>query len=183
MMEILKNADLASTTSKSVIKKLEKKLGSDLSDKKKLIDRLVMDYVNSKESESEEEEEEKSEEEAKADDDEEEYGTRAKRKKPEPKKKGKAKSEKGGGGGGRAKGSGYTRAYKLSPALAEVMGQDEMPRHEVVKRMWAIIKERQLYDPSNKRFAICDKQLYKVFGTKRFQAFGMMKYLKTHFLD
>lgn len=85
--------------------------------------------------------------------------------------------------GGRGKGGGYTRAYKLSPALAELMGQEEMPRHEVVKRVWTIIKEKNLYDPNNKQFAICDDALYKVIGTKRFRTFGMMKYLKTHFLD
>jgi chromatin remodeling complex protein RSC6 len=47
------------------------------------------------------------------------------------------------------------------------MGADAMPRHEVVKRMWAIIKERNLYDPKNKQFAICDEQLMKVFGNYR----------------
>lgn len=89
----------------------------------------------------------------------------------------------GGGGGGRGKGGGYTRAYTLSPALSDLMGKDEMPRHEVVKRIWEIIKERNLYDPNNKQFVVCDDALLKVFGTKRFRAFGMMKYLKTHFIN
>ncbi|CAG9569113.1 unnamed protein product [Danaus chrysippus] len=75
------------------------------------------------------------------------------------------------------------KGYKLSPALSELMGETEMPRHEVVKRVWTIIKEKNLYDPNNKQFAICDDALYKVIGTKRFRTFGMMKYLKTHFLD
>jgi chromatin remodeling complex protein RSC6 len=39
-----------------------------------------------------------------------------------------------------------------------------MARHEVVKKVWAIIKERNLYDPKNKQFAICDDELLKVFG-------------------
>jgi chromatin remodeling complex protein RSC6 len=42
------------------------------------------------------------------------------------------------------------------------MGQEEMARHEVVKKVWAIIKEKNLYDPKNKQFAICDEQLHKV---------------------
>lgn len=79
--------------------------------------------------------------------------------------------------------TGFTKTYKLSPELAEIMGADAMPRHEVVKRMWAIIKERNLYDPKNKQFAICDDQLMKVFGVERFRAFGMMKYLKSHILE
>lgn len=80
-------------------------------------------------------------------------------------------------------GSGYTRAYKLSPQLAHLMGKDSMARHEVVKKMWALIKERNLYDPNNKQFAICDEDLMKVIGVKRFRTFGMMKYLKSHFKD
>jgi upstream activation factor subunit UAF30 len=78
------------------------------------------------------------------------------------------------------KGSAFTKKCKLSPELAAIMGKNEMPRQEVVKRMWAIIKERNLYDPDNKQFAICDAELKKVFGVDRFRTFGMMKYLKDH---
>lgn len=38
-------------------------------------------------------------------------------------------------------------------------------------------------DPKNKQFAICDDELFKVIGVKRFRTFGMMKYLKNHFVD
>ncbi|KAK0162403.1 hypothetical protein PV327_006183 [Microctonus hyperodae] len=82
----------------------------------------------------------------------------------------------------RAKG-GYTRALTLSPELAAVVGAEQMARHEVVKKIWDIIKERNLYDPKNKQFAICDDELFKVIGVKRFRTFGMMKYLKNHFID
>lgn len=87
------------------------------------------------------------------------------------------------GSGGKRSGGGYTRAYNLSPELAAVVGADEMPRHEVVRKIWAIIKEKNLYDPKNKQFAICNDELLKVFGVKRFRTFGMMKYLKNHFID
>lgn len=51
-----------------------------------------------------------------------------------------------------------------------------MPRHEVVKKLWAVIKERELQDPSNKQYAICDDQLLKVIGM--FVAvFGLMSTL------
>jgi upstream activation factor subunit UAF30 len=76
--------------------------------------------------------------------------------------------------------TGFAKNCRLSPELARVMGNDEMPRHEVVKRMWAIVKERNLYDPENKQFAICDAELRVVFGVDRFRTFGMMKYLKHH---
>ncbi|XP_028178983.1 uncharacterized protein LOC135083848 [Ostrinia nubilalis] len=211
--KILKNADLGKTSTNKVIQKLEKVFDVKLADRKKTIDQMVLDYVNSQESDDDDKDDDDDDDE----EDEEEVKKPAKRaasnnksaKKPRKKraknsddsededyesndseyeekkpKRQAAKGKKAGAkGGGRGKGSGYTRAYKLSPALAELMGADEMPRHEVVKRMWAIIKEKELYDPNNKQFAICDDALYKVIGTKRFRTFGMMKYLKTHFLD
>lgn len=68
-------------------------------------------------------------------------------------------------GGGRGKKSAFTKSFKLSPELADVVGSDVMPRHEVVKKLWAVIKERELQDPKNKQYAICDDQLFKVIGT------------------
>jgi upstream activation factor subunit UAF30 len=51
----------------------------------------------------------------------------------------------GGGGGAKGKGGGYTRAITLSPELAAVVGAEQMARHEVVKKVWSIVKERNLY--------------------------------------
>jgi len=81
-----------------------------------------------------------------------------------------------------AKNDGFTKAVRLSPELASLMGQEFMARHEVVKNVWSLIRERNLYDPNNKQFAICDEKLLPVFGVKRFRTFGMMKYLKQHFM-
>lgn len=89
----------------------------------------------------------------------------------------KAKKKKAGGGGGK---NGYTAPVKLSENLADIVGGDEMPRHEVVKRMWAYIKENKLQDPKNKQFIKCDEKLSKVIPTKKFRGFGMVKYLKDH---
>lgn len=47
--------------------------------------------------------------------------------------------------GAKRTGGGYTKPVKLSADLAALVGEDTMPRHEVVKRVWAIIKERNLY--------------------------------------
>lgn len=85
--------------------------------------------------------------------------------------------------GGTAKVTAFTRPLTLSPALAALMGAESLPRHEVVKKVWAIIKERNLYDPKNKQYAVCDDELHKIMGVKRFRTFGMLKYLKTHFTD
>lgn len=88
-----------------------------------------------------------------------------------------------GESGGTAKVTAFTRPLTLSPALAALMGADALPRHAVVKKVWAIIKERNLYDPKNKQYAVCDDELQKIMGVKRFRTFGMLKYLKTHFTD
>lgn len=93
------------------------------------------------------------------------------------------KSKAAGTNKPKGKGNGFTRPYKLSSDLAAVVGADALPRHEVVKKVWEIIKSRNLYDPKNKQFAICDAELQKVMGVKRFRTFGMLKYLKNHFLD
>ncbi|XP_003401081.1 uncharacterized protein LOC126924286 [Bombus affinis] len=100
-------------------------------------------------------------------------------------KKAQGGGAKKGGGGGKGVGGkgGYTRAITLSPELSAVVGAEQMARHEVVKKMWSIIKERNLYDPKNKQYAICDDELLKIIGVKRFRTFGMMKYLKNHFVD
>lgn len=84
--------------------------------------------------------------------------------------------------GAKGKSTGFTRPYRLSPQLAAIMGTESSPRHEVVKKVWSIIKERNLYDPRNKQYAICDSELFTVIGVKRFRTFGMLKYLKPHFI-
>ncbi|XP_013197376.2 uncharacterized protein LOC106140338 isoform X1 [Amyelois transitella] len=236
IVKILKNADFSKTSTKKVIQKLEEVFQCDLTDRRKMIDAIVIEYVNDHFPEGEEENEQDDEEDDDDDDEEEEEekpkraptkraapaskrpakkqkqssdeedeeasGSESDYEKEKPKKKkGKKKDSDGDfdsdwakkekkkapkgkkAGAGRGKGGGYTRAYTLSPALAELVGAERMPRHEVVKRVWAIIKEKKLYDPNNRQFAICDDALYKVIGTKRFRTFGMMKYLKTHFLD
>lgn len=172
---------------------LEQKLKVDFSSRKKELDKLIMEAVNAMQSADESSESEQSEPEVKkkkrkADDsDEEDYRPTKKVSKPAKKKKGSSdddsdedwkekKSKKKG------KGTGFTRPYKLSPELSELMGAKELPRHEVVKQVWKIIKEKNLYDPKNKQFAICDEQLEKVIGVKRFRTFGMMKYLMPHFI-
>ena len=80
----------------------------------------------------------------------------------------------------KAAGSGYTKPLKLSEDLEAVVGVNEAPRHEVIKQMWAYIKENKLQDPKNKQWAICDEKLEKVIGQKKFKCFGMAKYLKDH---
>jgi len=90
----------------------------------------------------------------------------------------KKKKKKAGGGG--AKAIGWTFPIKLSEQLAEVVGGDEMPRYEVLTRMWAYIKENNLQDPNNKQLIVCDEKLSNLFPLKKFRGFGMTKFLKEH---
>merc|ERR1712183_68525 len=174
-------ADLSTITAKSVRKQLEEKLGVDLTERRKEIDSVIMAAVDEKASSGEEEVSEEEVEEPKrkgkgSDDDDFVPGA----KKPA---KAKPKAKKRKKPAGPRKQGAFTKSFKLSPELADVVGSDVMPRHEVIKKMWAVIKERKLQDPSQKQFAICDDQLMKVIGVKRFKTFGMMKYLKEHFLE
>lgn len=214
ILAILENADLTKTSSKEVRRQLENSFNCDLTHRKKEIDNLVMDYVESQDKESEDsesEEEEKpkrappkksSSKKRKGSDSESDSASDHKPKKGSSKsKKSRKDSDSDAGkdadwkrekkpaaakkakGASKGKGTGFTRPYRLSTELASVVGAEEMARHEVVKKMWEIIKGRNLYDPNNKQFAICDEQLRTVIGVKRFRTFAMLKYLKPHFLD
>ena len=77
------------------------------------------------------------------------------------------------------KGSGLTKPMKLSPELASLIGakkEEKLSRPEVVKRLWAYIKEKKLQDPQNKQFFVPDKTMEPIFGKERIRAFGMAKY-------
>ena len=81
------------------------------------------------------------------------------------------------------KGAGLTKPLTLSPELADVVGAkagEKLSRPEVVKRLWAYIKEKKLQVPENKQFFKPDKKMEPVFGTDQVRAFGMTKHLKTH---
>ncbi|KAK7476452.1 hypothetical protein BaRGS_00032287 [Batillaria attramentaria] len=77
----------------------------------------------------------------------------------------------------------YSRPCALLPPLSKVLGTDRMPRPEVVKKLWEIAKERNLQDPSNKQFMLCDEEMLELFGRKKVRLFGMMKHLKPYIKD
>jgi upstream activation factor subunit UAF30 len=92
------------------------------------------------------------------------------------------KSEANAEGKKQRTGGGFTKPQPLSTALADFLGVDEMPRSQVVKTMWAYIKDNALQDPENKKNIICDDRLQQVLGVSKFVGFSMMKYLNKHFL-
>lgn len=52
----------------------------------------------------------------------------------------------------------------LSKELQAVVGEKELTRTEVTKKVWEYIKSKDLQDPSNKRLIVPDNKLAKVFG-------------------
>ncbi|KAK7110173.1 uncharacterized protein [Littorina saxatilis] len=77
----------------------------------------------------------------------------------------------------------YSRPCLILPPLDGLLDTDKMPRPMIVKRIWEIVKERELLDPKNRQFMICDEQMLSIFGKPRVRMFGVMKYLKLYIKD
>eukprot|EP00794_Sanderia_malayensis_P005218 gene5218-5874_t len=179
--KILRDADLATLTSKKVRSSLEKQFQIDLFDRKKEIDKILMKLV---EEATASKEQSGSSSQSSSDDDDDDSGSDEDQythvKKPKAKKlkdSEDSKEEKV------KKRTGFGKEMILSKELAHLVGTDKLSRGEVVKKIYAVAKERDLYDPTNKQFVLCDDELHKIFGVKRFRAFGMMKHLKNHVID
>lgn len=88
-------------------------------------------------------------------------------KKPEKKKRGRPAQKKG-------KKKAVSKEKKprnypvstLSSELQAICGETELPRTQVMKKVWDYIKEKGLQDTANKRIINPDEALSKVFGTK-----------------
>ncbi|PNY07645.1 upstream activation factor subunit spp27-like protein [Trifolium pratense] len=90
--------------------------------------------------------------------------------------KGKEKRQKGGSG------KGFLAPLQLSDALAKFLGESELPRSDVIKRMWDYIKGNNLQDPSDKRQILCDEKLKELFDVDSFIGFTVTKLLAPHFI-
>ncbi|KAM3342738.1 upstream activation factor subunit spp27 isoform X1 [Capsicum galapagoense] len=82
------------------------------------------------------------------------------------------------------KNSGILAPLQLSDALIKFLGtgESELPRSNVVKRIWEYIKQNDLQDPSDKRKIICDEKLKELFHVDTFTGFGVTKLLTPHFI-
>lgn len=77
--------------------------------------------------------------------------------------------------------SAFMKPLAVSADLAAVVGQGPMPRSEVVKKLWAYIKGKNLQDPTNKRTINADAALKKVFGGRdSVNMFEMTKLVSAH---
>ena len=74
--------------------------------------------------------------------------------------------------------------YRLSEALAELVGTDILPRPQVVKEIWAHIKKHDLQNPEDKREILCDDKLKAVMGGEdKVTMFNMNRYVTDHLLE
>jgi chromatin remodeling complex protein RSC6 len=79
------------------------------------------------------------------------------------------------------KNSAFMKPMNVSADLAAIVGKGPMPRSEVVKKLWAYIKSKDLQDPKNKRNINADEALKKVFGGKGVvNMFEMTKLVSKH---
>ncbi|XP_066386097.1 upstream activation factor subunit spp27-like [Miscanthus floridulus] len=197
LQEVLRSSDLNTTTTAALRRRLEEDFGADLSHKKAFIREQVDLFLaevaakaepeEPKEEEPEEapvpkeeepqaeaeegegvEEEGEGEDEEEEDEDEDEDGDSS----------GARKKQRGNGG--KKRGGGFTKLCSLSPALQEFVGASELARTEVVKKLWAYIRENNLQDQNNRRKILPDERLKKIFNVNSIDMFQMNKALTKH---
>ena len=56
----------------------------------------------------------------------------------------------------------------------------QLPRPQVVKKLWEHIKANELQDPSDKRQILCDEKMYAVFKQAKVDMFQMNKLVGNH---
>ena len=77
-------------------------------------------------------------------------------------------------------GGGIHKPVTPSPELAAIVGKGDMPRSEIVSKMWDYIKKNDLQDAKDRRQINADAALEKVFGKKSVSMFEMNKHVSTN---
>ena len=77
-------------------------------------------------------------------------------------------------------GTGIHAPVQPSAELGAVVGNDKLPRSEVISKVWDYIKKNKLQNPENKREILADASLQKVFGKDKVTMFEMNKYIAQH---
>jgi upstream activation factor subunit UAF30 len=91
------------------------------------------------------------------------------------------RTETKSGKGDRRRSPALSKPVKPDEALAAVVGSDELPRPEVVKKIWDYIKAEGLQDQHNRRMINADDKLRPIFdGRNQVNMFEMTKLVSKH---
>ncbi|KAL4722174.1 hypothetical protein ACLX1H_010949 [Fusarium chlamydosporum] len=80
----------------------------------------------------------------------------------------------------RKAGGGFQKPFNLSETLSELVGETQLSRPQVVKKLWEHIKANDLQDPKDKRQIICDDKMQAVFKQAKVDMFKMNKDIGSH---
>ena len=67
-----------------------------------------------------------------------------------------------------------------SAELGAVVGNEKLPRSQVISKVWDYIKKNDLQDAKDRRNIKADDKLAKVFGKKEASMFELNKHLSKH---
>ena len=79
-----------------------------------------------------------------------------------------------------AKTGGIHAPVQPSAELGAIVGNDKLPRSQVISKVWDYIKANNLQNPANKREILADEKLKKVFGKDSVTMFEMNKHIAAH---
>ncbi|MCD7450867.1 hypothetical protein HAX54_008841 [Datura stramonium] len=180
LREILRVSDLETATAGTVRRRLEEELGVDLLDRKAFIRDQIDLFLRTHVEETPNDDVQEAEDMKEGEDDnscleekeegENESDTGAKKKARRSEKTNGEAKKKGG----------FNKPCALSPQLQKLIGESELGRAEVVKKIWAYIREKNLQNPQNKRKILCDEVLSGIFRVKTIDMFQMNKVLSKH---
>ena len=77
----------------------------------------------------------------------------------------------------------FNKPLELSPELQNVVGESELSRPQVTKKVWEYIKNNNLQNPDDKRQIMADDKLEPVFGQDEVSMFEMTKLISNHLTD
>lgn len=202
LQEILRVSDLDTATAGTVRRRLEEEFGVDLLDRKAFIrdhiDLFLRTHVEetpngdvqeaegvtegeNDDSCSHEEEEEQDSENVKEEENDDSCSEEKEEGENESDTGAKKKAQRSEKMNGEAKKKGgFNKPCALSPQLQILIGESELGRPEVVKKIWAYIREKNLQNPQNKRKILCDEVLSGIFRVKTIDMFQMNKVLSKH---
>lgn len=80
--------------------------------------------------------------------------------------------------------TGLQQLLKVSPTLQKVVGVPAISRPQAVKKVWEVIKAKDLQDSKDRRVIVAggDADMRELFGKDRVNMLEVGKLLKPHFL-